>query len=79
MAIDAKVSLMNQLKEQMADTLTVEQMAKLEKTGFALMDRFDVIELIDNAGPDDLLDSYVAAMMVECRSQKTINRYVYII
>ena len=79
MAIDAKISFMNQLKEQMADTLTVEQMAKLEKTGFALMDRFDVVELIDNTGPDDLLDSYVAAMKVECRSQKTINRYVYII
>ena len=77
MAIDAKVSFMNQLKQQMADTLTVDQMAKLEKAGFGLLDRFDVMELIDDTGPDDLLDSYVAAMQVECRSQKTIDRYVY--
>lgn len=77
MAIDAKVSFMNQLKQQMADTLTVDQMAKMESAGFSLLDRFDVMELIDDAGPDDLLDSYVAAMQVECRSQKTIDRYVY--
>ena len=77
MAIDAKVSFMNQLKQQMADTLTVDQMAKMESAGFSLLDRFDVIELIDDTGPDDLLDSYVAAMQVECRSQKTIDRYVY--
>ena len=77
MAIDAKVSFMNQLKQQMADTLTVDQMAKLEKAGFSLLDRFDVIELIEDNEKDDLLDSYVAAMQVECRSQKTIDRYVY--
>ena len=79
MAIDAKVSFMTQLKDQLADTLTVEQMARLEKAGFGLLDRFDVIERIRDDGPDDLLDSYVAAMKVECRSQKTIERYVYII
>ena len=77
MAIDAKVSFMNQLKQQMADTLTVDQMAKMESAGFSLLDRFDLTELIDDTGPDDLLDSYVAAMQVECRSQKTIDRYVY--
>ena len=77
MAIDAKVSFMNQLKQQMADTLTVDQMAKMESAGFSLLDRFDITELIDDTGPDDLLDSYVAAMQVECRSQKTIDRYVY--
>ena len=79
MAIDAKVSFMTQLKAQMADTLTVEQMSRLEKAGFGLLDRFDMSEIIQGDGPDDLLESYVAAMKVGCRSQKTIDRYVYII
>ena len=79
MAIDAKVSFMAQLKSKMADTLTVEQMARMEKAGFGLLDRFDMSEIIEGDGPDDLLESYVAAMRVECRSQKTIERYVYII
>jgi len=79
MAIDAKISFMDQLKAQLADVLTVEQMDRLEKAGMMLMDRFMMNEVIHEDGPDDLLDSYVAAMRVECRSQKTIDRYVYII
>ena len=79
MSIDAKVSFMHQLKDQLADTLTVEQMARLERAGFTLLDRFVMSEVVHDDGPDDLLDSYVAAMQVECRSQKTIDRYVYII
>ena len=79
MAIDAKVSFIDQMKEKLADVLTVEQMARLEKTGYELLDGFDMSETIQDDGPDDLLDSYVSAMQVECRSQKTIDRYVYII
>lgn len=79
MAIDAKVSFMSQLKSILADTLTVEQMATMEKTGFELLDRFDMTEIVHDEGPDDLLDCYVAAMTVECRSQKTIDRYIYLI
>ena len=79
MAIDAKVSFIDQMKERLADVLTVEQMARLEKTGYDLLDGYDMSEAVQDAGPDDLLDSYVSAMQVECRSQKTIDRYVYII
>ena len=79
MAIDAKISFMDQLKEQLANTLTVEQMDRLEKAGFTILDRFSMVEITKDDGPDDLLASYVAAMQVECRSQKTIDRYVYII
>ena len=78
MAIDAKVSFMHQLQEGMADALTVEQMKKLEQTGYRLLDRFQMDEIVQDAGTDDLLDSYVAAMRVECRSQKTIDRYIYV-
>ena len=75
--IDAKVSFMNQLTQRMSDSLTVDQTDRLMKTGYDLLDGFEMIERgIDN-GPDDMLDSYVAAMKVECRSQKTIDRYVY--
>ena len=79
MAIDAKVSFMNRMKEQLSGVLTVDQMAHVEKIGFMLLDGFDMAELIGDTGPDDLLDSYVAAMKVECRSPKTIERYIYII
>lgn len=78
--IDAKMSFMNQMRKALADTLTVEQMEKMVSAGMGLLDRFEMREIaIGEDGPDDLLESYVAAMQVECRSQKTIDRYVYVI
>ena len=80
MAIDAKMSFMSQLREQMADTLTVEQMEKLREACMRTMENFRMDELrMSDDMPDDLLDSYVAALNVECRSKKTIARYVYVI
>ena len=76
--IDAKVSFMNQMSQELSGVLTVDQMEKMNRAGYAILDRFDVIELTDqDEASDDLLESYVAAMKVECRSQKTIDRYVY--
>ena len=77
--IDAKVSFMSQMEAGMADTLTVEQMKKMQTVGYAILDKFDLVELEDEMEQDDLLDCYVSAMKVECRSQKTIDRYVYVI
>ena len=75
--IDAKVSFMNQLTEQMSDVLTVDQTEKLMKSVRDLLETFEMYEPGTESGPDDMLDCYVAAMKVECRSQKTIDRYVY--
>ena len=77
--IDAKVSFMSQMEAGMADTLTVEQMKKMQTVGYSILDKFDLVELEDEMEQDDLLDCYVSAMKVECRSQKTIDRYVYVI
>lgn len=77
--IDAKVSFMTQMEAGMADTLTVEQMKKMKTVGYSILDKFDLVELADEMEQDDLLDCYVSAMKVECRSQKTIDRYVYVI
>jgi site-specific recombinase XerD len=70
---------MNQMEAGMADTLTVEQMKKMQTVGYAILDKFDLVELADEMEQDDLLDCYVSTMKVECRSQKTIDRYVYVI
>lgn len=77
--IDAKVSFMNQMEAGLTDTLTVDQMKKMQTVGYAILDKFDLVELADEMEQDDLLDCYVSAMKVECRSQKTIDRYVYVI
>ena len=77
--IDAKVSFMNQLEAKMSGSLMVEQLKTLSVFGYSLLDKFDLVELANDTDQDDLLDCYVSALKVECRSQKTIDRYVYII
>ena len=78
--IEAKVSFLNELRQQMSDTLTVDQMERLENVCRSLLDGYLMEEIHDADGQaDDLLDSYVAALQVGCRSPKTISRYIYII
>lgn len=80
MAIDAKVSFLNQLREQMADRLTVEQMAALTGKCMCVLDHFEMTELqMTDASDDDLLKCYMDALRVQCRSEKTIERYEYVI
>lgn len=80
MAIDAKVSFINQLEEAMANILTVEQMKKLRRETVGILDHFEMTEdQMPGAEKDDLLDCYLRAMKVQNRSAKTIKRYEYII
>ena len=80
MAIDAKVSFICMMEKELAGTLTVEQMEKLRKTTVGLLDQFEMTEIRqDDLQEDDLLDCYLSAMKVQCRSPKTIARYEYVI
>lgn len=80
MAIDAKVSFLNQLEKGLADVLTVEQMARMKQLTVSIMDNFEMTELqMLDAGDDDLLSCYLTAMKVQSRSAKTIARYEYVI
>ena len=80
MAIDAKVSFIGMMEKELAGVLTVEQMEKIRKTTVSLLDQFEMTEIRqDDLQEDDLLDCYLSAMKVQCRSPKTIARYEYII
>ena len=80
MAIDAKVSFMNQIRNRLSGTLTVDQM---DTMGAAVMDilehfRMDELQVLDDT-EDDMLDYFISAMRVQNRSDKTIERYKYVI
>ena len=78
MAMDAKVSFMNQLEEKLADVLTVDQMARLRTTAAGIMEHFDMTEMqMLDASDDDLLSCYLDTMKVQNRSERTIHRYEY--
>ena len=78
--IDAKISFVEQMKEELKDQLTMEQISRMMSAAYRILDRFEMSEIPDEeTETDDMLNSYVSALKVECRSQKTIDRYVYII
>lgn len=80
MAIESKVDLMRDLEMLLADKITAADLNHVLKAAADVLDGYDVqrAKAFDNE-KDDLLICFVAAMKVECRSQKTIDRYVYII
>lgn len=81
MAIDAKVSFMGQVERKCAEILTVSTMEKTMKIISDVLEGFDMreCERWEEIQKDDLLDSYISSMRVSGRSEKTINRYAYMI
>ena len=78
MAIDAKVSFMNQMEMKLATEITADAMGRTMKIMSDVLEGFEMRETFRNEdGPDDLLSGFLNALKVEGRSQKTIDRYTY--
>ena len=80
MAIDAKVSFMNQMEIKLATEITADAMDRTMKVVSDVLEGFEMRETFRNDdAPDDLLNGYLNALKVEGRSQKTIDRYTYVL
>ena len=78
MAIDAKVSFMNQMEMKLATEITADAMGRTMKVMSDVLEGFEMRETFrSDDSPDDLLAGYLNALKVEGRSQKTIDRYTY--
>lgn len=80
MAIDAKVGLLNRLEQALSPEITAESLTKVLRAAADVIEDYD-IRLVTGWSEehDDCLDCYISALSVECRSQKTIDRYRYVI
>lgn len=80
MAFEAKASFLNRLRALMAAEMTADSMNAALRLVSDALEGFDMSEkpVIDE-GTDDLLGTFLDALRVEGRSQKTIDRYSYII
>ena len=81
MAIDAKQSFLSQIEHKCADMLTVAEMPRIMGVISDLLQGFRMEELqrTDLDQDDDLMEAFVASMKVQGRSEKTIDRYTYVI
>ena len=78
MAIDAKVSFMNQMEMKLSTEITADAMGRTMKVMSDVLEGFEMRETLrSDDSPDDLLAGYLNALKVEGRSQKTIDRYTY--
>lgn len=80
MAIEAKVTLLGELERDLYDRLTAAQLAEVMSALADRLNSYTMERLVDFAGTsDDLLMAYINALSVEGRSEKTLERYRYII
>lgn len=80
MAIDAKIDFMQQTEKMLAESITVADMPKIMNVINDVLQGFEMRSItVWSEEKDDLLNCYMSAMSVQCRSQKTLERYAYII
>jgi site-specific recombinase XerD len=80
MAIDAKISFMNQTEKRLSTEITAEDMTKVMTIVADVLEGFEMLEtVVDIDTNDDLLNCYIDALKVQGRSAKTLERYRYII
>lgn len=80
MAMDAKHGFLKELERALGDEIKYAEMAPILRITADLLEGYDMrsVAVWDNE-QDDCLDCYISAMTVGNRSQKTIDRYQYII
>jgi site-specific recombinase XerD len=79
MSIEAKAMLLKGMEQQLSTEITASDMNKVLSV---LSDQLAVYELSQverEDCADDLLDAYTSALQIEGRSEKTIERYRYLI
>lgn len=80
MAIEANATLLRTLERQLSAEITAADLAKVLSTISDLLGDYDLTQRrFDACEVDDLLDAYISALRVEGRSEKTIERYRYLI
>ena len=80
MSIEAKATLLNEMKMRLSTMLTAQDMEKAMSVLADELARYSLtLEAQDDNANDDLFDAYLSALSVEGKSKKTIERYRYII
>ena len=79
-AIEAKMSFMGQLEKHLGDKVLFSEMSGIMSAVADVLQGFEMQEIsFRNEEPDDLLGCYISALKIQGRSQKTLDRYQYVI
>ena len=80
MPFESKAGFLNRTETELASTLTVDAMNQTLRIISDILQDYEMQELgTHNEGKDDLLKTYLDTLRIQGRSQKTIERYRYIL
>ena len=80
MAMESKIDFMRTVEQSLASSITVTDMATVMRVINDVMEGYEMRKVDTwEEEKDDLLQCYVSALSVQNRSQKTIDRYIYVI
>lgn len=74
---EAKASLLAQAEKRLAQSVTVEVMTNVLSIFADILEGYEIREKEAPETHDDLLESYLAALKVQGRSELTVDRYAY--
>lgn len=79
MAIESKVVLLSEMERALGNMILAADMPRIMSALSETLDGYEVEAVDSREGSDDLLDAYISALAVQGRSEKTLERYQYII
>ena len=79
MSMEPKMNFLASLEKSLAEAVTAAELPGVMRRIRDALDGYEMTQREEYRGEDDLLKIYTSAMVVQGRSQKTIDRYVYII
>ena len=80
MAMDSKIDFLRDAEKALSETVTHSDMSKIMAKLADVLESFEMHTITRmDVETDDCLECYISALTVQCRSQKTIDRYRYVI
>lgn len=79
MSLQAKENLIHDIEEGVGEYLTVRQTRQVKATVKDALGRYEVEEIESGTVSTDLLTVFLDAKRIEGKSEKTLNRYAYIL
>lgn len=75
MSIFAKQALVNEIRAELENTLTADQLRKVRETIETQLSRYDVEAMAAQASGTEYIETFLAAKQIEGRSEKTVKHY----
>ena len=81
MSLESKVSLLRDLEHGLSDTITAADLSRVLAVVSDTLQHYELeaIAQASASGSDDLFEAWLSALLIQNRSEKTVERYRYIV